>query len=1248
MTAGLQAATTVAAGIKGGADAMAQGAQAVGNRLASEAGVVAGQAMSSPQAGTVARSVGNVRDQLGGMAGQAASMTGNVASRGNMAAGVMAQGGQAQLDQFGNVVSGAAGVMAQGAQAQLDQFGNAIQNNPQYRTTARALSNTAEQLQPVTNQTLQGIANVSALPNKMTQAATQIAPDVAKGANVAGAVAGQVAGQLPGAINQGMTAAGQALDQFGNVISGLGSGKYAGAPDTRTSVEQWKALPGELKGEFIDPYFTAAPYDREAFQRQQAQKQANYQALTEQQAAQSQAYRDEHDQFMAQRMAAGQPAPQEQRLPQGDVRGGMQSNVPTREAPPGDAFERFQEGMEDFRKGNQEFFDRGEIDRAYMRGEISEYQRQLALGEREPRQQIPTQFQDQNRLQQLRNVSDPATPPDEPGRPPAGNAEDEEYQRRTEGRAAAEDAEYRFRTGRRAAGEDYEYRRRTERRAAGLNPNDPAVPDEIVFNENNEGSLVINDPSGSGKTFEMGVSENPNNPGEYFLDHQPSMSGSSYGEALETSPKALDSIDRLAEAATQGNYTGKEVSEYTDARDAFQNISRESFPPGRAGEKQFESARNQARDAMGQAAKNLSGKKDKIFAGQKIDNRQTERQNEARAQGITRRMDQLMGQDPGEFGQRMTAAEAEAQATQEYDERMATFNRLAGRGQAPSGQPQGSPFGEGGYDYENANKYGITRGPDGHMASRVPSGPDEGLILKSENHPTFGLTVQGETQAGMDFYRATQGPNAGRLYSFPRGTQKPGFAPVQTQQPQQPQPPQGSIPPEQFQPYLDYLQQIAPDFPHQMSLGPNGQMIMNTQSGHQFAATMHPGSITPVAVVQNENQKSLAEQLDVPYVTPNNPQKINNPYKPGRGGRGRVASDATGDRIADFDMQKEGMEISSEAYAEAGEVYDRIIEARELSEMGPQKKNLYTQLVKEMMFAKGEISEEDMARPDYQPVANSTELGGWAMGARVSDKRIDDILNQLGIDGDEMSIEAPVASEFAASSPEDQAAFEFYNNMEQDAQARLRESQGGLTLPANAEKVVRPSRQAFINRYGQDLAQRNLQQAKSDYDRNRGFVEGVTGQTQEDRMVSALENSYSKGYQANGQQFVTLNEPIRNQYFEPVRLDVINGLPTVQSSSEITSVAFDAPFYAIDGGQLRLQEPLSEEPFLREVERLTKQNRGEDENSELYAEVAVNVAKRLMASVPTGFFANRQELKQAANDMIRRLGFLSKADIGDF
>ena len=149
-------------------------------------------------------------------------------------------------------------------------------------------------------------------------------------------------------------------------------------------------------------------------------------------------------------------------------------------------------------------------------------------------------------------------------------------------------------------------------------------------------------------------------------------------------------------------------------------------------------------------------------------------------------------------------------------------------------------------------------------------------------------------------------------------------------------------------------------------------------------------------------------------------------------------------------------------------------------------------------------------------------------------------------------------------------------------------------------------------------------------------------------MVSALENSYSKGYQANGQQFVTLNEPIRNQYFKPVRLDVINGLPAVQSSSEITSVAFDAPFYAIDDGQLRLQEPLSEEPFLREVERLTKQNRGEDETSELYAEVAVNVAKRLMSSVPTGFFANRQELKQAANDMIRRLGFISKADIGDF
>lgn len=74
-----------------------------------------------------------------------------------------------------------------------------------------------------------------------------------------------------------------------------------------------------------------------------------------------------------------------------------------------------------------------------------------------------------------------------------------------------------------------------------------------------------------------------------------------------------------------------------------------------------------------------------------------------------------------------------------------------------------------GYDYWNALANGIQREPGayGHMPSRVPS---TGLLLKSEQHPTFPLTVQGEEAAGYEIFR---GPD-GRLYSRPKRKKQGG------------------------------------------------------------------------------------------------------------------------------------------------------------------------------------------------------------------------------------------------------------------------------------------------------------------------------------------------------------------------------------------------------------------------------------------------------------------------------------------
>lgn len=67
-----------------------------------------------------------------------------------------------------------------------------------------------------------------------------------------------------------------------------------------------------------------------------------------------------------------------------------------------------------------------------------------------------------------------------------------------------------------------------------------------------------------------------------------------------------------------------------------------------------------------------------------------------------------------------------------------------------------------GYDYWNALKYGIQRDPiNRHMGSRAPQ---TGLLLKSQNHPTFGLTLKGEEEAGYEVYKGKDG----RMYSRPK------------------------------------------------------------------------------------------------------------------------------------------------------------------------------------------------------------------------------------------------------------------------------------------------------------------------------------------------------------------------------------------------------------------------------------------------------------------------------------------------
>jgi hypothetical protein len=80
-------------------------------------------------------------------------------------------------------------------------------------------------------------------------------------------------------------------------------------------------------------------------------------------------------------------------------------------------------------------------------------------------------------------------------------------------------------------------------------------------------------------------------------------------------------------------------------------------------------------------------------------------------------------------------------------------------------QPKtGTPFAQqSAYDMKSAETAGMKPDENGKWGSRVPDGPNEGLILKYEDHPTFQATIDGEKEAGYTIFKNKKN---GRLYSF--------------------------------------------------------------------------------------------------------------------------------------------------------------------------------------------------------------------------------------------------------------------------------------------------------------------------------------------------------------------------------------------------------------------------------------------------------------------------------------------------
>jgi len=91
----------------------------------------------------------------------------------------------------------------------------------------------------------------------------------------------------------------------------------------------------------------------------------------------------------------------------------------------------------------------------------------------------------------------------------------------------------------------------------------------------------------------------------------------------------------------------------------------------------------------------------------------------------------------------------------------------AGLTKKPKFDPNGS-----GYDEETFNAAGLKRGPDGHASSL---NPNNGMLLKGRNHPTFGWTMNAEKSLGNVLVAGKDG----RYYSRKEGELQEGEKPIE-------------------------------------------------------------------------------------------------------------------------------------------------------------------------------------------------------------------------------------------------------------------------------------------------------------------------------------------------------------------------------------------------------------------------------------------------------------------------------------
>lgn len=661
--------------------------------------------------------------------------------------------------------------------------------------------------------------------------------------------------------------------------------------------------------------------------------------------------------------------------------------------------------------------------------------------------------------------------------------------------------------------------------------------------------------------------------------------GQQLGSAIIGSPNVRQGIDALVTNAADSGVQGAAFTEYTNARDAYDKLSSGDSNLSSAQQKD---ALRQAQVSMGRAAKAVVGRSSEIQTATARTARQTGASEQDRIDGIMRRSQGLLQDDSKKrFGTALTPQQAIRQAMLEEQQSTAMREHIAS---VMQGEETAIPAGM-------ANMVESSRGRVGGMVTKL-TGED---VARVSGHMRTNYSDQ-----------------------------------------------------------IDYGVTVGPD---------NGMMLVSNQ-GYRFAGAIHPASEVPVAVVGNEIQEEQAKAAGIPYVIDREPNKI---YQPFQKEDAKTKRDAIGLGAFDLDIDRE--EIFEEVTPEVDEAYDGVLGLLdEIDAFGGQR-SAFNVLTQELGAAgdRGDKSE-----------LGFEELGQLQQLAQDNPK-LQDALATLGVTADTESLQRRQSPD-ANLDPDsvEFRAFELYGRMQTERNRLLDESfrgKHGDSLDIARDKVTsgkadpeyaadflayqkqtmsgRISKPAFKREFMKQEIETRLAERQEMRQLQQDVLDGMTGSPATQAGRAKLEKNYTRSFDRSSGQptMLAYDGATANAAFSLRPLPALQGtngvdVPVVSQWSDMSHVAFDTPFIASktdSNGNSVTAEAIIDADEINELMAPVYSNRSQWANpnfqsSDAYTDSVVGVMKMLMGSLPEGYFGNRDDLKIAAVQLIRRQGYKNRDD----